>query len=59
MSSAKLDIKWMADLLLKKKKQNAGDHQFLQNNGVGYKLFDKILHILGNGFDGGDGWNTK
>ena len=49
----------MADLLLKKKKQNAGDHQFLQNNGVGYKLFDKILHILGNGFDGGDGWNTK
>ena len=59
MGRAKLDLKWIVDLLLKRKKQNAADHQFLQNNGAGYKLLDKFLHIIGNGFKGGDGWNTK
>ena len=58
--SAKFDPKWMWDLFVKNRRQNAADHQFLQNNGVGYQLFDKILHILGNGFpDGKDGWNKK
>ena len=59
MRSAKFDPKWMWDLLAGNKSQNAADHQFLQNNGTGYKLFDKMLHILGNGFNGGDGWNKK
>lgn len=59
MSNAKFDPKWMWDLLTGNKSQNAADHQFLQNNGAGYKLFDKLLHLLGHGFSGGDGWNKK
>lgn len=57
--SAKFDPKWMWDLAWGNKKQNAADHQFLQNNGVCYKAFDKFLHLLGHGFKGGDGWNSK
>lgn len=57
--SAKFDTKWMWDLLVKNRKQNAADHQFLQNNGLGYKVFDKVLKIIGNRFNGGDGWNSK
>lgn len=56
--SAKFDPNWMLDLLLCKRKQNAADHQFLGNNGIIYKVFDKILHLLGNGYKGGDGWNN-
>ena len=41
--SAKCDIKWMWDLVFGIKKQNAADHQFLQNNGLFYILFDKFL----------------
>lgn len=57
--SAKCDIKWMWDLLAGNKSQNAADHQFLQNNGLFYKLFDKLLILLGKGFKGGDGWHSN
>ena len=57
--SAKFDPKWMWDLFIHQKKQNAADHQFLTSNGRGYKMFDKLLHLLGNGYKGGDGWNSK
>lgn len=49
--SAKCDIKWMWDLDFGIKKQNAADHQFLQNNGLFYKLSDKFLS-LGQKFQG-------
>ena len=57
--SAKCDIKWMWDLIFGIKKQNAADHQFLQNNGLFYKLFDKFLSLLGRSFKGGDGWHSN
>lgn len=57
MSSAKFDPQWMWDLLTKQRKPNASDGQFLKSNGKGYKLFGKILDLLGNGYHGGYGWH--
>ena len=57
MSSAKFDPKWMLDLLTKQRRQSASDYQFLKSNGNGYKLFGKILDLLGNGYHGGSGWH--
>ena len=54
---AKFDPKWMLDLLIKVRRQNAADHQFLISNGRGYKLFGKLLEIIGNPYNGGDGWH--
>lgn len=54
---AKFDPKWMLDLLIKKRRQNAADHQFLKSNGHGYKLFEKLLDLIGNPYKGGDGWH--
>ena len=56
-SMAKFDPKWMLDLLIKKRRQNAADHQFLKSNGHGYKLFEKLLDLIGNPYKGGDGWH--
>ena len=55
--SAKLDLKWMKDLATKERRQSSADHQFLRSNG-GYKLFDMLLKVLGNGYKGKDGWHN-
>ena len=57
ISERKHDPKWMLDLLIKKRRQNAADHQFLKSNGHGYKLFEKLLDLIGNPYKGGDGWH--
>ncbi len=44
--------KWYTDLLLKKRRQNCSDHQYLTRNGVGEKLFGTLLKIVGNGYKG-------
>lgn len=57
MSTAKFDGRWMWDLLTKQRKQSASDYQFLKSNGLGYKLFAKLLDLVGNGYKGGAGWH--
>ena len=44
--------RWYTDLLLKKRRQNCSDHQYLTRNGVGEKLFGTLLKIVGNGYKG-------
>ena len=43
---------WYLDLLLKKRKQDCTDHQYLTRNGVGEKIFDTLLKIVGNPYTG-------
>ncbi len=44
--------KWYSDLLLKKRKQNCADNQYLTRNGIGEKVFGALLKIVGNGYKG-------
>lgn len=44
--------KWYTDLLLKKRRQNCADHQYLTRNGVGEKVFDALLTLVGNKYTG-------
>ncbi len=44
--------KWYTDLLTKQRRQNCADHQYLTRNGVGEKIFDTVLKMVGNGYKG-------
>lgn len=44
--------KWYTDLLTKQRRQNCADHQYLTRNGAGEKIFDAILKLVGNGYNG-------
>ncbi len=43
---------WYLDLLTKKRRQNCADHQYLTRNGIGEKIFDELLKIVGNDYKG-------
>ncbi len=43
---------WYTDLLLKKRRQNCADHQYLTRNGIGEKAFDALLKLVGNKYNG-------
>lgn len=44
--------KWALSLLTKKRKVSAADNSYLQNNGLGPKIFKTILDLVGNRYSG-------
>lgn len=52
ISKVKNNPKWYGDLLFKKRRQNCADHQYLTRNGIGEKIFDAVLSMIGNPYKG-------
>ncbi|MBQ0025705.1 MAG: hypothetical protein KBT00_08360 [Bacteroidales bacterium] len=43
---------WAWKLLTKKRKVSAADNSYMDNNGLGPKVFKTILKIIGNKYNG-------
>lgn len=41
-----MDKKWTKDLLTGNRKRSSADKKYLENNGIGWKLFDLLLDLF-------------